>query len=355
MKKKVCVITGSRAEYGLLKGVMQKIKDSANMELQIIATGMHLSPEFGLTYKEIESDGFNINYKVEMLLSSDTAVSIVKAMGIGLISLSDVLETLKPQLILVLGDRFEILSAVSAALVMRIPVAHIQGGETSQGAIDESIRHAITKMSHFHFVATPKYKDRVIQLGEEPKNVFLVGGLGVDNIKSLSLLDKAELEKNLNLKFTKENLLITFHPVTLENSTEQAQIEELFFALEQQKNATLIFTLPNADAGGRKIIELIHNFVSCHSNAYVFTSLGQLRYLSLLQYIDVVIGNSSSGLLEVPSFKKPTVNIGDRQKGREKAKSVIDCDPNRISIDLAITKVFQLVQIGRLYQQTLIF
>ena len=340
MKRKICVVTGTRAEYGLLRWVMQGIKESPELELQIIATGMHLSPEFGLTYREIENDGFCISHKIEMLLSSDTSVGLAKSMGLGLIGFADALQQLQSDIVVVLGDRFEILSAVSAALVARIPVAHLHGGETTEGAFDESIRHAITKMSHLHFVAAEEYRKRVIQLGEHPERVFLVGGLGVDAIKKIKLLSKEELEQSLNFKLGKKNLLVTFHPVTLEHSTSAVQMVELLIALGQLEDTQLIFTMPNADTDSRLLFNMINEFVATHGNACVYASLGQLRYLSCLQYVDGIIGNSSSGLTEVPSFAKGTVNIGDRQRGRLKSESVIDCDPDRVSIEAAITQLY---------------
>ena len=340
MTRKICVVTGTRAEYGLLRWVMQGIQDDPDLTLQIIATGSHLSPDFGLTYHEIEKDGFQINHKIEMLLSSDTSVGVAKSIGIGLIGFADALHSLQPDILVVLGDRFELLSAVPAALVAGIPVAHIHGGETSEGAFDESIRHSITKMSHIHFVAAEAYRQRVIQLGENPDLVFLVGGLGLDNIKRLKLLERNELEKDLGFKFAENNLLITFHPVTLERESAVNQLAELLHALAQRTQTELIFTLPNADAGGHEIMKMIKAFAESHSNARVFTSLGQLRYLSCIRHVDGVIGNSSSGLIEVPSFHKGTVNIGDRQLGRLKALSVIDCEPERIDITNALNKLY---------------
>ena len=340
MTRKVCVVTGTRAEYGLLRWVMQGIKDDPELTLQVITTGMHLSPEFGLTYREIEKDGFQIDRKVEMLMSSDTSVGIAKSIGLGLIGFSDVLSELKPDLILVLGDRFEIFAAVSAALVARIPVAHLHGGETTEGAFDEALRHSITKMAHLHFVATKEYRKRVIQLGEQPERVFLVGGLGIDNIQRLKLLNRAELEASIDFKLGHKNLLITFHPVSLENSTAKEQMAELLEVLAGLKDTQLIFTMPNADNDGRSLINMVQRFVTQHSNACAFTSLGQLRYLSCIAQVDGVVGNSSSGLLEVPSLKKGTVNIGDRQRGRLQASSVINCEPNRLSIAMAIAKLY---------------
>jgi GDP/UDP-N,N'-diacetylbacillosamine 2-epimerase (hydrolysing) len=338
--RKICIITGTRADYGLLRWLMQSIKDDPDLKLQIIATGMHLSPEFGLTYQEIEQDGFQIDRKVEILTSSDTSVGIAKSIGLGNIGFADALNELRPDVIVVLGDRFEIFSAVSAALVARIPVAHIHGGEITEGAFDESFRHAITKMSHLHFVAANDYRQRVIQLGERPESVFLVGGLGVDAINQLQLLDKTALEDSLSLKFSKKNLLITFHPVTLENATAEKQMGELLDALRELKDTKLIFTLPNADTGGRVLAQMVQNFVAKNLNSCAYVSLGQLRYLSCIPQVDGVIGNSSSGLTEVPSFKKGAINIGDRQKGRLKAKSVIDCDPVRESITKALAQLY---------------
>ena len=340
MSLKICVITGTRAEYGLLRWVMQGIKDDPELTLQVLATGMHLSPEFGLTYREIEQDGFQLDRKVEMLTSSDTPVGIAKSMGLGLIGFADALNELQPDLIVVLGDRFEIFAAVAAALVARIPVAHLHGGETTQGAFDEAFRHSISKMSHLHFVAAEEYRQRVIQLGEQPERVFLVGGLGIDNIKQLKLLDRAELEASLDFKLSQRNLLITFHPVTLEPATAEDQMAELLAVLAQLQDTQLIFTLPNADTGGRALIKMVEQFVAEHANACAYTSLGQLRYLSCIAHVDGVVGNSSSGLSEVPSFKKGTINIGDRQRGRLQASSVINCEPTRQSIAAALERLY---------------
>ena len=340
MNRKICVITGTRADYGLLRWVMQGIKDDPELTLQIIATGMHLSPEFGLTYREIEKDDFEIDCKVEMLVSSDTSVGTAKSIGLGLIGFADALNELKPDLIVVLGDRFEIFAAVSAALVARVPVAHLHGGEATEGAFDEALRHSITKMSHLHFVAAEEYRQRVIQLGEQPERVFLVGGLGIDNIKRLKLLDRAELEASLDMKLGQKNLLVTFHPVTLEMSTASTQMEELLAALAALNDTQLIFTISNADTGGRALMMMVKEFVSQHTNARAFTSLGQLRYLSCIAHVDGVVGNSSSGLAEVPSFKKGTINIGDRQRGRLQASSVINCAPTKRSITSALERLY---------------
>lgn len=338
--RKICIITGTRAEYGLLRWLMQEIKDDPNLTLQIIATGMHLSPEFGLTYREIEADGFQIDCKVEMLVSSDTPVGIAKSMGLGLIGFADALNSLMPDLVVVLGDRFEIFSVAAAALVARMPLAHIHGGEATEGLIDEAIRHSITKMSHFHFVAAEEYRQRVIQLGEQPGNVFLVGGLGIDGIKRQKLLSRKEVENRLAFKLGEKSLLVTFHPVTLEAESAASQIEELLAALDELRDTQLIFTMPNADTESRAIIEMINKFISEHPNARAYASLGQSLYFSCVSHVDGVIGNSSSGLLEVPSFKKPTIDIGDRQRGRLHAKSVVGCAPNRKAISDAIKKIY---------------
>ena len=340
MTRKICVVTGTRAEYGLLRWVMQGIKDDPALDLQVVATGMHLSPEFGLTYRQIEQDGFRIDRKVEMLVSSDTSVGISKSMGLGVLGFADALSDLKPDLIILLGDRFEIFSVAVAAMAARIPVAHLHGGEATEGLIDEAIRHSITKLSHLHFVAAEEYRQRVIQLGEQPDRVFLVGGLGIDNIKRLSLLDRKQLELSIDFSFKKKNLLITFHPVTLEKETATDQMAELFSALSELQDTGLIFTLPNADTDGRKLIEMVDAFVTNHSNARAYTSLGQLRYLSCIAQVDGVVGNSSSGLIEVPCFKKGTINIGDRQRGRLEASSVINSEPNKLAIRIALQRLY---------------
>ena len=338
--KRICVVTGTRAEYGLLRWVMEGIRQSPVLELQVIATGMHLSPEFGLTYWEIENDGFMIDKRVEMLLSSDTPTGLAKSMGVGMIGFADALSELRPDMLLVLGDRFEIFSAVAAAVPARIPVAHLHGGEATEGLIDESIRHSLTKMSHLHFVATDEYRKRVIQLGENPKRVFCVGGLGVDGIIRTHLLEKDVLEEALDFRFGPRNLLVTFHPVTLEAHSSERQMGELLAALAELPDTHIIFTMPNADTDGRVLFGMIEDFVTTHPCAKAFPSLGQLRYLSCIKYVDAVVGNSSSGLLEVPSFKIGTINIGDRQKGRIKADSVIDCEPEKASILKAMERLY---------------
>ena len=337
--RKICVVTGTRAEYGLLYWLMKEIQSTDGMELQIIATGMHLSPEFGLTYQQIEGDGFVIDKKIEMLLSSDTEVGISKSMGIGMVGFADALNDLKPDLMVVLGDRYEIFVATSAAMIAKIPVAHLHGGEATEGLIDEAIRHSITKMSQLHFTATETYRSRIIQLGEQPDHVFNVGGTGIDNIVRLQLLDRDEFQKAIDFELGEKNILVTFHPVTLENATAEDQFQSLLDVLAEE-DLHVIFTKANADTNGRVINAMIDLFVSENPDRSVcFTSMGQLRYLSALQFMDGVIGNSSSGLLEVPSFKIGTIDIGDRQRGRIKAESVIDCQPDHSSIRIAISQL----------------
>jgi GDP/UDP-N,N'-diacetylbacillosamine 2-epimerase (hydrolysing) len=336
--KSILVVTGTRAEYGLLRWVIDGISTSSLLELQLCVTGMHLSPEFGLTFQEIEKDGYQIDSKVEMLLSADTPSAITKSMGLGLVGFADEFSRLKPDLIVILGDRFEIMCAATAATIARIPIAHLHGGEATEGCIDEAIRHSITKMSHLHFVAAEEYRKRVIQLGENPNRVFCVGGLGVDNILKLDLLSKQELEYALDFELGIKSMLVTFHPVTLECNTIGEQMRELLNSLSQFTDYKIIFTMPNADTDGREIHQLIERFCLVNNNCRAFTSLGQLRYLSCLKYINLVVGNSSSGLLEVPSFEIPTVNIGDRQRGRLKADSIIDCEPEKSQITDAIKR-----------------
>ena len=327
VKRKICVVTGTRAEYGLMSLLMKSINDNDDLELVIIVTGSHLSPEFGLTYKEIESDGFKINKKIEMVLSADTPSAIAKSTGLGMIGFADALAEIEPDAIIVLGDRYELLAAAFSAVIAKIPIAHIHGGETTEGAYDEFIRHSITKMSWWHFAANKEYKKRIIQLGESPDRVFNVGGLGVDIIKHSKLLTKEQLAQKTGINFLSKNLLVTYHPATLENQSSKENMQILLEVLAEMKNINLIFTMPNADSDGRAVFTLIENFVSNYSErAVVFKSMGHQNYLSTLQYVDGVIGNSSSGITEAPSFKIGTLNIGNRQNGRLKAKSVIDCD-----------------------------
>ena len=338
--RKVCVVTGTRAEYGLLRCLIRSIKDSPVLDLQLIVTGMHLAPEFGLTLQEIESDGFRIDRKVEMLLSSDTPVGITKSMGVAMIGFADALSELSPDLLLVLGDRFETFAAASSALIANIPIAHCHGGEITEGAFDDALRHSITKMSWIHFVATIKSRDRVIQMGETPERVYCVGGLGVDCMKNITLLSRDDLEESLDFKLGPRNILVTFHPVTLDLIPSSTQVSHLLDALSQLEDTHFIITAPNSDTEGRSVMDLLKKFCSSRDNAQLFTSLGHTRYFSSIAHCDAVVGNSSSGLLEVPSFNKPSINIGSRQAGREKALSVIDCDPETLSIRKAIDLAF---------------
>jgi GDP/UDP-N,N'-diacetylbacillosamine 2-epimerase (hydrolysing) len=340
-KRKICVVTGSRAEYGLLKNLINKIQIEPSLTLQIVVTGMHLSKKFGLTYKEIEEDGFKIDKKVEMLLTSNDSVSISKSTGLGLIGFSDVFNELKPDIVVLLGDRFEIFSAAIAATFAKIPIGHLHGGESTEGAFDESIRHSITKMAWWHFVSCEDYKKRVIQLGEDPKRVYDFGAIGVEAISKLELLTKNKLIAKTGIKFSKKNLMVTYHPVTLENNTSKKNMESLLSALNELNDTSIIFTMPNADTDSNIIRKLIDNFVLSHNEtAFSFQSMGHLNYLSTLKYVDCVVGNSSSGLLEAPSFKIGTINIGDRQRGRLKVKSVINCNPDKASIKKSLNTIY---------------
>ncbi len=338
--KHVCVVTGTRAEYGLLRWLMEDLRGASDFRLSIIATGTHLSPEFGYTIKEIESDGFVVDKKVEMLLSCDTASGIAKSVGIGVLGIADAVHDLKPDVVVLLGDRYELLSAAIACLIAGIPIAHIHGGEITEGAFDESIRHTITKMSYLHFVAAEPYRRRVIQLGEDPSRVFLVGGLGVDAITRCPLMTRGELENSLSFSLGNRNLLITFHPVTLDEIPSDEQLSALLAVLSSLDDTRLLFTLPNADTNNARLTQLIKDFCSNHSNAIAFSSLGQRRYFSCMKHFDGVVGNSSSGLLEAPSFRTGTVNIGARQAGRLRAASVIDCDATFDSIASALSTLF---------------
>lgn len=338
-QRTICVVTGTRAEYGLLSRLMREIQQDSELVLQVIATGMHLSPEFGLTYKLIEQDGFRIDAKVEMLLSSDTPVGIAKSIGLGVIGFADALDRLKPDILVVLGDRFEILAAVQAALVARIPVAHIHGGETTEGAIDEAIRHAITKMAHLHFPAAEEYAQRIIQLGEQPNRVFTVGAPGLDAIANLVPIERTALEQSLGFAWHNPLLLVTYHPVTLAREDAAQAVRALFSAIEECGGVSVIFTKANADTDGRIINAMIDDFVAQHPERMVaFTTMGHERYISAMRYADVVVGNSSSGIIEAPFLKTPTVNIGKRQHGRLRAASIIDCGETKEEIAEALQR-----------------
>lgn len=340
MRRKVCVVTGSRAEYGLLYWVLHDLRAAADIELQLIVTGMHLAPEFGLTVNEIERDAFQISRRVDMLISGDSPSAVAKSIGLGVIGLSDALETLTPDLVLVLGDRFEILAAVQACLIHKIPVAHIAGGDTSEGAFDESIRHAITKMAHLHLVTSASSAHRVRQLGEDPRNVHIVGSPGLDHLRRATLLSRTELEQTLRATLGKRNLLVTFHPTTLDAGNSLEEVGELLAALDAEEAGTIFWvTKPNADPGGRGIAAAFDAWADKHKDSVrVYASLGHVRYLSLMAQVDAVVGNSSSGLYEAPSFRIPTVNIGDRQRGRLAASSVVHCEPRSDSICEALRR-----------------
>lgn len=340
MSKTIAVITGTRAEFGLLKKLIKEIDLSKEFNVKLLVTGTHLSKKHGETINEIYDAGFKVFKKVFLDLSSDSPNKISEATSKGLFDFSNIFNDMKPDLVIILGDRYEILSAVISAFFHKIPIAHIHGGEVTEGAIDDSIRHSITKFSHIHFVANEQYKKRVIQLGEHPSRVFNVGGMSIDSINSISLMNKKEIEDELNISFLKKSFLITYHPETLDEQKSIIQLKNLLKTLRTLNDSTLIFTMPNADPGSQKIFNLIFKFVSDNSNAYAFESLGQRRYFSLVRLVDGVIGNSSSGIAEVPYFKKPTINIGNRQKGRLRADSIIDCDHREESISKAIKKIF---------------
>ena len=341
--KKICVVTGTRAEYGLLTPLINKIHDDSDLVLQLLVTGMHMSPEFGMTVNSIENDGYEIAERIEILLSSDSPVGISKSMGLALISFSETFERLRPDMVVVLGDRSEIFAVAAAASVARIPIAHLHGGETTEGAVDEAFRHSITKLSWLHFTSTEDYRKRVIQLGENPERVFNVGAIGIENIVKSPLMTKNELEQSLNVELKNPLLLVTFHPVTLENKTSSTQFQELLDALDQYTEGTIIFTKANSDTDGRVINHMIDEYVKTHeNNCLAYTSMGQKRYLSAMKIADAVVGNSSSGIIEAPSFNIPTVNIGDRQKGRIQAVSVINCEPNRIDIEKSLSEALSL-------------
>jgi GDP/UDP-N,N'-diacetylbacillosamine 2-epimerase (hydrolysing) len=340
VSRRVLFVTGTRAEYGLLRPLMAEVARHPRMRLQILATGAHLSPEFGMTAREIAADGFSIDERVEILLSSDTDVGVCKAMGLGLISFGEAYARLGPDLVVGLGDRFELFAAVAAAVTMRRPVAHIHGGELTEGAFDDAFRHAITKMSMLHFTSTEVYRGRVIQLGEAPERVFNVGALGVDNIRTMPLLPREQLETELDFPLGERLALVTFHPVTLDLRSAEQQAGALLEALAARPDLRVVFTRANPDPEGRAINALIDAFVAGHpGRSRAFASLGALRYLSLMRWASAVVGNSSSGIIEAPSLGIPTVDIGDRQRGRVRAESVVDCRPTAEAIGAALDAV----------------
>lgn len=341
MKRRICIVTATRAEYGLLKPIIEKLSSEKEFDIQVVVTGAHLSPEFGLTYREIEKDGVIINKKIEMLLSSDTAVAISKSMGLALISFAEYFFEIKPDAVLLLGDRYENLSIASAAMNEGIPIIHLYGGETTEGAIDEVIRHSITKMSYIHMVSTQEYCRRIIQMGENPERVFCVGAMGVENAVHASLMKIENLEKELQIELEHPYAIVTFHPVTLEKDSAGIQIKELLKALEEFPELNFIITKANADKGGRIINQLLEEYALINKNVKVYDSLGAIRYLSVMKYSKMVIGNSSSGLIEAPSFHIPTINIGERQKGRIRGKSVIDCLPENGDIIRAMKRALK--------------
>ncbi|HZX31790.1 MAG TPA: UDP-N-acetylglucosamine 2-epimerase [Rhodocyclaceae bacterium] len=338
MSRRICVVTGTRAEYGLLRGLLSELRETSGITVQLIATAMHLAPEFGRTVAEIEADGFPIDRRLEILVASDSGAGMAKSAGLGMLSFADAFAELKPDVVVLLGDRFEILAAASAAMLMGIPIAHLHGGEITEGAVDDSIRHAVSKMAALHFAAAEPYRQRLLQMGEAEERVFNVGGLGVDAILRVPRLSREALEESLGFRFGERNLLVTFHPATAEDGDPAQQCEELLAALDRFPEVKLLVTLPNADAGGRAIAARLQAWGAGQPDRVgVFASVGQQRYLSALAIVDGVVGNSSSGLLEAPSFGIGTVNIGSRQQGRLRADSVIDCPPEREAISQAVT------------------
>ncbi|MDI9800216.1 UDP-N-acetylglucosamine 2-epimerase [Citrobacter koseri] len=336
--RKVAVFTGTRAEYGLLYWLMKDIQSDEELQLQLLVSGMHLSPEFGNTWQQIEEDGFSIDEKIEILLSSDSPVGIAKSMGLGVLGFADALSRLKPDVLVILGDRFEALAATQTAMILRIPVFHLHGGEITEGAYDDAIRHAITKLSYLHGTSTEEYKNRVVQLGEHPDRVANVGAIGLDHLKRGKFMTVEELSASLNFSLKKPYVLVTYHPVTLGNEPAEASFIALLDALDKFPELQVILTYPNADDGGRKIIPLLEAYAAkSPERVKAIPSLGQVRYLSAVKYASAVVGNSSSGIIEVPAFDVPTVNIGVRQKGRMAAQSVLNCDATTESISAALT------------------
>lgn len=336
---KICIVTTNRSDFGLLKNLIIELKNN-NFKVKVIAGGTHFSRKFGNTYVEIESCGIKIDRKIYSKIKSDNAKDISRILSAHIISSAKIFEQLRPELIIVLGDRYEILAVTIAAHLSRIPVAHIHGGELTLGSIDDAFRHSITKMSHIHFVANKIYKNRIIQLGENPKNIFIVGGLGVDSIKKVKLLSQIDLEKRLKIKFNKKNLIVSFHPETLNINQAKKQIDHLLSALNNLKDTTIIFSSPGFDLESQIIVKKIKKFIKNKNNTYYFSSLGQLNYFSILNIVDAIVGNSSSGILEMPTFKNATINMGDRQLGRLKSSSIINCKIKKKEITNSLRKIY---------------
>ena len=341
-KRRICVVTGSRADYGLLRWVMREIQKHPGLDLLTAATGMHLAPEFGLTYREIEKDGFSIDAKVDMLLAGDTPEATTKSVGLGVIGFADAFARLAPDFVLLLGDRFETFAAAQAAYLAAIPIAHIAGGDVTEGAFDDGLRHSITKLAQLHFVTNDAAARRVRQLGEDPARIHNFGSPGIDAIRHLKTIGRAELERELGFTLLAQNILVTFHPATLEAVPARVQFAELLSALDALGSSVgILFTLPNADTGGRALLNMIDDFVSAHSNSHAYASMGSHLYLNTISQVDAIVGNSSSALYEAPSLHVPAVNIGDRQKGRLQASSVINCAPEASQILSAIHSALQ--------------
>jgi UDP-N-acetylglucosamine 2-epimerase (non-hydrolysing)/GDP/UDP-N,N'-diacetylbacillosamine 2-epimerase (hydrolysing) len=341
-RRKICFVTGSRADFGLLIWPMRAIRETPGLTLQLVATGMHLAPEFGYTIDNIRDEGFDVDERVETLLASDSGAGVAKSVGLGVIGFADAFTRLNPDLVVVLGDRYEMFAAAQAAMFMRLPMAHLFGGDVTEGAVDESIRHAISKMSHVHFTSNRGSTRRLIQLGEHPSRIHTIGSVGIDAIRHLELMDRDGVGRAIGMELGERNALVTFHPVTVEAGRSVAELDELFAALAAlDPGFRFVFTLANADAEGRALNSRIAAFAAGRPNTLAVASLGQLRYLSLMSQVDLVIGNSSSGLLEAPSFGVPTVDIGDRQTGRERAASVFHAAPERAAIAAAISGALQ--------------
>jgi UDP-N-acetylglucosamine 2-epimerase (non-hydrolysing)/GDP/UDP-N,N'-diacetylbacillosamine 2-epimerase (hydrolysing) len=355
-RRKICVVTGSRAEYGLLYGLLKEIQSSPSLELQLVVTGAHLSTEFGNTQQEIESDGFTIQARVQILSngSQNAPIDVARATAKGVAGFAEAFEKLQPDLLVILGDRYEIFAAAQAAMIFRIPIAHIHGGETTEGAIDEAIRHSLTKMSHFHFTASDPYSRRIVQMGEDPQSVYNVGALAIDNIKNTTLLNRQVLEESLSFSLGETNILLTYHPVTLSNRSPKESVEQVLKALDAFPGAKVLITQPNADAYGNVIFKVLQDFAKKNNGRVaIFESLGRVRYLSALSQVQLVLGNSSSGMIEAPFFRVPTVNIGERQKGRIRTPSIIDCDEDSAQIEAAIRKGLSKEFVARLSQPTI--